>query len=167
MPGSSGKQVSARDSKIRVTEPGLAGQARYFTAQTPDYSANLHIVRVTTEAHRGDRLQILYIELLPGRHFQSNYDVEKVLEWTPMRSGATRETDRFSVPSHPGVYDVLAFTLDGDVECAAFTVSWGTSAHEFSSAGTRQSRGYGCDAGGAPFDRDRAMAMLDSLEYDD
>lgn len=161
------KRVSATASKIRVTESELADRARYFTAQTSDYSANLHIARVTTEAHRGDRLQILYIELLPGRHFQSKYDVKKVLGWKPMTDGHAREIDRFSVATHPGVYDVLTFMLDGNVPCAAFSTSWGTSGHEFSSAGTRQARGYGCEAGGAAFDRDRVKAMLDSLEYDD
>jgi hypothetical protein len=161
------KQVSAADSQVRITLPELAGQARYFTAQTEGYSATLYIARVTTDSFRADRALAIYVELSPGRFFPTTTDVGDILDWKPFKEVGLVEAERFTTVAGGGRYDVATFKIEGDVSCAAFARTWGSHGSMTAGAGSRRITGYGCQDRGKPLSRERIKEALDSLEIDD
>lgn len=161
------RPVQARDSKLRITLADMAEHARYFRAQTPNYSANLFIARVPTTEFRGDRVSAIYVELQPGFYFPDRYDVDDVLAAKVLRDAGLRETDRFALVAGGGRYDIVTFSIHGDILCAAFARTWGSFGGDQVGSGSRRLYGYGCEERGKPLGRDRIKEALESLEVAD
>lgn len=161
------RPIPASESKVRITLRDAAADARYFRTETDGYEANLYFARVPTSDYRLDRIFVLYAELAPGRYFPVEYDVTRVLAWKELRASGASRTDSFTLVTRPGAYDVITFTAEGDVACAAFSITWGNVSSDTSGAGSRRIFGYGCEERGKPLGRARIKEALDSLEVAD
>lgn len=161
------RPVPAADSKVRITLPEARDAARYFTAQTDSYSATFSIAQVPTSDFRADQIFALYIEVSPGRFFRTEHDIDEVLGWKELRDSGFVEGERFTAVAGDGRYDIATFTIEGNVECAAFARTWGSHGSMTTGVGTRRITGYGCENRGEKLTRARIVRGLDALQFDD
>jgi hypothetical protein len=159
--------LPATESKVRITLPKARDAARYFTAQTANYSATFYIAQVPTSEFRADQIFLLYIEVSPGSFLRTEHDIEDVLDWKQLRASGLVEGERFAAVAGGGRYDIATFTIEGNVECAAFARTWGSHGSMTTGAGSRRVTGYGCEDRGRRLARDRIIEGLEALEFDD
>jgi hypothetical protein len=147
--------LPATESKVRITLPKARDAARYFTAQTANYSATFYIAQVPTSEFRADQIFLLYIEVSPGSFLRTEHDIEDVLDWKQLRASGLVEGERFAAVAGGGRYDIATFTIEG---------SHGSMT---TGAGSRRVTGYGCEDRGRRLARDRIIEGLEALEFDD
>jgi|GEM_PF-6116087 len=152
--GADWSPVNAEETKIYLDLPETEGLGVFFRSQSEDYSATRYLARYPTNAHKLDGALLVYIELSPGYHFKTSFDVDRVIDWT-LKAGAIERGRQLTVNTTRGPLNVRMFSLDKQFQCGAFSQTWGQGGSMTTSAGSHRLMGYMCDESGEPVTEER------------
>jgi len=157
------RPVQAGRSKVELLHKDLFRHARYYRADSDDFSMSYHLARVATDRHPLDSLILLHVRLSPDYHFRGSYGPDRVLEWSGLQDQQVRVGETDTLGANNIRYRIIRFSFD-DVSCAAAAADLGHSLGETTSAGTARIAGYGCEDPGIPLTDARLREILESIE---
>ncbi len=160
--GADWSSLDASQTKVLLDLPEAEGQGLYFRSQSENYSATRYLARYPTDIHKLDGALLIYIELSPGYHFRTPFEADKVIEWT-LDAGTVVPGRVLTVRTPRGPLSVRLFSLDGKIQCGAFSQTWGQGGTMTTSEGTRRLMGYMCEEPGQAVTQERIETAASAI----